>query len=70
LATIAVSCTAAYSIRLLYYVFFNNVNVMVNIFLIKESPIFSVFVLSVLCLLSVIIGFLVKDFFVGLGVDI
>jgi NADH-ubiquinone oxidoreductase chain 5 len=69
LAIFAVVGTASYSTRLLYYVFFNNVNLIGNVRKIRESSSFTIFVLCVLCVFSVVVGFFVKDFFTGAGTD-
>lgn len=70
LASISVACTAGYSMRLLYYVFLNNVNVIVNVYFIKESSLFTLFVLCMLGFFSLVIGYCAKDLFVGIGADV
>jgi hypothetical protein len=70
LASVSVACTAGYSTRLLYYTFFNGVNVMVNVYNVKESSVVTIFVLFVLSFLSLIVGYFCKDFFSGVATDV
>jgi len=63
LALLSVFGTAYYSIRLLYYVFFNGYNANVNVLVISESNFFTLFVLISLSILSLVVGFFFKDVF-------
>lgn len=62
--------TSYYSMRLIYLTFFNDVNIIVNVKKVKESPYFTLFVLVVLCFLSIIVGFFFKEFFNGVVSDV
>lgn len=70
LGTLAAFSTAFYSIRLLYLVFLSipNGNKAV-IFNAHEGSIRMTFPLFILCLLSIFIGYLSKDLFIGFGTD-
>lgn len=70
LGNISVFFTAFYSFRLLYLTFINSFNGS-RILLIKihESNVLIIFPLVVLALGSIFIGFLTKDFFIGIGTD-
>jgi len=70
LATLSVFGTAYYSTRLLIFVFFNNTMIMVNPKIIKESNYFTLFVLMLLAVLSLFVGYLFKDFFLYNNSDI
>lgn len=70
LGVMAAFCTAFYSIKLLYFVFLANSNgIRINILNAYESSWRMTFPLFILTLLSVLIGFLSKDLFIGLGTD-
>ncbi len=70
LGTLAAFCTAFYSIRLLYLVFLSapNGNKAV-IFNAHEGTIRMTFPLFILCILSIFVGYLSKDLFIGFGTD-
>jgi NADH-ubiquinone oxidoreductase chain 5 len=71
LTIITIFFTSFYSIRLIYFTFFNNCNLSLNVGkTIHESGYFIRSVLIVLTLISLSIGYLVKDLFIGLGTDI
>ena len=62
--------TAAYSWRVLYYIFFGNVNGFKSIYLsINESLFHILFVLIILSFASIFIGYFFNDLFIGLGTD-
>lgn len=70
LGCLAAFCTAFYSIRLLYLVFLANSNSNKNIiFNAHEGSLRMSFPLFILSLLSIIVGFLLKDLFIGFGTD-
>nr|YP_009295185.1 NADH dehydrogenase subunit 5 [Dasya binghamiae]AOH77197.1 NADH dehydrogenase subunit 5 [Dasya binghamiae] len=68
LGNISVFFTAYYSFRLIYLTFLNNANYNKNI-IILESSILILFPLIVLSIGSIFVGYLFKDFFIGLGTD-
>ena len=71
LTIITIFFTSFYSIRLIYFTFFNNCNLNFNISTkIHESDYFIKIVLIILTCISLCIGYLVKDLFIGLGTDI
>lgn len=68
LGNLSVFFTAFYSFRLIYLTFINNFNnsrIIIN--QVHESSILMTFPLIILALGSIFIGFLTKDFFIGLG---
>lgn len=70
LGNLSVFFTAFYSFRLIYLTFINNFNgtrILLN--RIHESSFLMILPLTVLSLGSIFIGFLTKDFFMGLGTD-
>jgi len=70
LGVFAAFVTSFYSIRLIYLVFFAKTNSHVKaVSSSHESPSFIFYVLSFLGFLSVFIGFVFKDLFIGLGTD-
>ncbi|CAM9108030.1 unnamed protein product [Sphacelaria rigidula] len=70
LGTLAAFATAFYSIRLLYLVFLANPNSNKNvIFNAHEGSIRMAFPLFILCILSIFVGYLTKDLFIGFGTD-
>ena len=70
LGTLAAFSTAFYSIRLLFLVFLADTNGnKAVIFNAHEGSIRMAFPLFILCLLSIFIGFLSKDLFIGFGTD-
>ena len=70
LGTLAAFSTAFYSIRLLYLVFLSSPNGNKNVlFNAHEGTIRMTFPLFVLCILSIFIGYLSKDLFIGFGTD-
>lgn len=70
LGVLAAFATAFYSIRLLYLVFLANPNGNKNvIFNAHEGTIRMTFPLFILCILSIFIGYLSKDLFIGFGTD-
>jgi len=70
LGLLAAFCTAFYSIRLLYLVFFSNAsNTKVIVFNAHEGGIRMSLPLFLLCFLSILIGFTSKDLFIGFGTD-
>lgn len=70
LGTLAAFCTAFYSTRLLYLVFLAEPNGNKNtIFNAHEGTIKMTFPLFILAILSIFIGFLTKDLFIGFGTD-
>jgi len=70
LGTLAAFATAFYSIRLLYLVFLSEPNGNKNvIFNAHEGSWRMTFPLFLLCMLSIFIGFLSKDLFIGFGTD-
>lgn len=70
LGTLAAFCTAFYSTRLLYLVFLaepsGNKNIIFNA---HEGTIRMTFPLFILAILSIFVGFLTKDLFIGFGTD-
>jgi NADH-ubiquinone oxidoreductase chain 5 len=71
LTIITIFFTSFYSIRLMYFTFFNNCNLHLNVSKrIHESDYFIKIVLIVLTVISLYIGYLAKDLFIGLGTDI
>jgi NADH-ubiquinone oxidoreductase chain 5 len=70
LGVLAASVTSFYSVRLIYLVFFTDTNSYTRVVNAShESSSFIFYALCVLGFLSVFIGFIFKDLFVGLGVD-
>lgn len=70
LGVLAAFITSFYSIRLAYLVFFSKPNGYSRAFIsAHESSSFIFYVLSVLGFLSIFIGFVFKDLFIGLGTD-
>ncbi len=70
LGTLAAFATAFYSIRLLYLVFLASPNSNKNvIFNAHEGSIRMAFPLFILCILSIFVGYLTKDLFIGFGTD-
>lgn len=70
LGSISVIFTAFYSFRLIYLTFINNFNgCRISLKMIHESSFLMTFPLVILAIGSIFIGFLTKDFFVGLGSD-
>lgn len=70
LGTLAAFATAFYSIRVLYLVFLSEPNGNKNIiFNAHEGTARMTFPLFLLCLLSIFIGYLSKDLFIGFGTD-
>lgn len=70
LGTLAAFATAYYSIRVLYLVFLAEPNGnKKNLFNAHEGTIRMTFPLFLLCFLSIFVGFLTKDFFIGFGTD-
>ena len=70
LGILAAFFTAFYSIRLLYLVFLSTPNGNKNvIFNAHEGSIRMTFPLFILCILSIFVGYLSKDFFIGFGTD-
>jgi len=70
LGTLAAFATAFYSIRLLYLVFLSETNGnKIVIFNAHEGSWRMTLPLFLLCILSIFIGFLSKDFFIGFGTD-
>ena len=70
LGTLAAFSTAFYSIRLLFLVFLANPNGNKHIiFNAHEGGFRMTFPLFLLCILSIFIGYLSKDFFIGFGTD-
>jgi NADH-ubiquinone oxidoreductase chain 5 len=70
LGVIAAFITSFYSIRLIYLVFFASPNSYPKaVSLSHESNSFIFYVLSFLGFLSIFIGFIFKDLFIGLGTD-
>jgi len=68
---IAAGITAFYSLRLIFYVFYNRVNFPSAVFLGGyESNSFIFPVLAVLSFITVFVGFFLKDLFVGTGTDL
>lgn len=69
--TLSACFTSFYSFRLLYLTFINNINLPRKItYKVKESSFLTLIPLFILIFASIFIGFLFKDFFVGLGTDI
>lgn len=70
LGNISVFFTAFYSFRLIYLTFINNFNGQrILLSKVHESSFLMLFPLMLLALGSIFIGFLTKDFFVGVGTD-
>src|SRR3989344_5190198 len=70
LGVFAAFITSFYSIRLMYLVFFANTNSYIKaVTSSHESSSFIFYVLSFLGFLSIFIGFIFKDLFIGLGTD-
>lgn len=70
LGTLAAFCTAFYSIRLLYLVFLANTNANKNVmYSVHEGSWKLTSPLFILSLLSLFIGFLTKEIFIGFGTD-
>jgi NADH-ubiquinone oxidoreductase chain 5 len=70
LGVIAAFITSFYSIRLVYLVFFSTTNSFSRaLFSSHESVSFISYVLSFLGVISIFVGFLFKDLFIGLGTD-
>jgi proton-translocating NADH-quinone oxidoreductase chain L len=69
LSLIAASLTACYSFKLIFFVFFQKLNFFNNINIIKENNNFIIFSLLCLSFLSIIIGFIFSDIFIGLGTN-
>ena len=70
LGTLSTCFTSFYSFRLLYLTFINNINSSkISIKVIKESSFITLIPLILLIFASIFIGFLTKDFFIGLGTD-
>lgn len=70
LGTLAAFCTAFYSVRLLYLVFLSKPNGHKNIILnAHEGTIRMTLPLFLLSILSIFIGYLTKDLFIGFGTD-
>nr|YP_009131077.1 NADH dehydrogenase subunit 5 [Asparagopsis taxiformis]AHX02413.1 NADH dehydrogenase subunit 5 [Asparagopsis taxiformis] len=70
LGTMSVFFTSFYSVRLIYLTFLNNSNMSrVSLRLVHESS--SLIILPLLCLgfLSIVSGYSMKDFFIGIGTD-
>jgi NADH-ubiquinone oxidoreductase chain 5 len=68
LGILAAFCTAFYSIRLLYLVFLSSPNGNKNVILNAHEGTWRMTLpLFLLCLLSIFIGFLSKEFFIGFG---
>nr|YP_003127034.1 Nad5p [Brettanomyces custersianus]ACU32817.1 Nad5p [Brettanomyces custersianus] len=63
--------TSIYSIRLMYYVFFNRPNDPKYIYMhLTENPTLMYIPMSILALLSIFVGYLAKDLYLGLGTPI
>ena len=70
LGTMSVFFTSFYSVRLIYLTFLNNFNMSrVSLRLVHESS--SLIIIPLLCLgfLSIVSGYSMKDFFIGIGTD-
>ncbi len=68
LGTLSAFFTSFYSFRLLYLTFLNNTATVKSILSFShESSFFITFPLSILGILSIFVGYLFKDFFIGLG---
>jgi NADH-ubiquinone oxidoreductase chain 5 len=68
LGSLAASCTAYYSMRALIIIFLGEVNANKAIVMrAHESPVFMIIPMSVLCIMSIVTGYLSKDIFIGLG---
>lgn len=71
IALISVFFTMIYSIRLLFYVFYDLYKgYYIKLIYITESNILITFVLTFLVIFSTCIGYLFKDLFVGMGTDV
>lgn len=70
LGVLSAFCTAFYSTRLLYLVFLSNANGNKKVYMNIHEPSWKMtFPLFLLSLLSLIIGYSTKDFFIGFGSD-
>ena len=70
LSVITAFFTSIYSIRLIWFTFFNKPNgYKASYQHIHDSPFFMVLPLFFLCLCSIFFGYFFKDIFIGLGVD-
>jgi proton-translocating NADH-quinone oxidoreductase chain L len=70
LSLISVFYTMFYSIRLLFYVFYDNYKgYYIKIIYLTESKFLITFVLTVLVFFSIFIGYIFKDLYVGIGTD-
>lgn len=69
LGSLSVFFTAYYSFRLIYLTFLNNVNFYRNL-IIYESSMFIILPLIILSIGSIFFGYLLKDFFIGVGTDV
>ncbi len=70
LGVLSAFCTAFYSTRLLYLVFLSNANGNKKVYMNIHEPSWKMtFPLFLLSLLSLIIGYSTKDFFIGFGTD-
>ena len=70
LSLISVFYTMFYSIRLLFYVFYDNYKgYYIKIIYLTESNFLITFVLTVLVFFSIFIGYIFKDLYVGIGTD-
>jgi proton-translocating NADH-quinone oxidoreductase chain L len=70
LSLISVFYTIFYSIRLLFYVFYDNYKgYYIKIIYLTESKFLITFVLTVLVFFSIFIGYIFKDLYVGIGTD-
>jgi len=69
LALLASSCTAAYSVRLIYLVFFGTPRAKRRVYVLahETSNLDMIGPIKVLTFFSIFIGYLTKDFFIGLG---
>jgi len=60
--------TSIYSIRLIYYLFFNKPNNPKYIYLhLRENPTLMYIPMTILALFSIFIGYLIKDLYLGMG---
>lgn len=70
LGTMSVFFTSFYSCRLLYLTFLNNINLnRISLNYVNESSMLMSLPLLILSIGSIFIGYLTKDFFIGLGTD-
>jgi len=68
LGLLSATFTAFYSFRLIFLTFLNNPNgFKVHFVHVHDAPLLMTFVLSCLCCFSIFLGFVLKDFFVGVG---